>query len=302
MKLTPAQAAIFNASILASQRFLIGELYTFALRDSTQVYFTNLDLDISYGGNTFVSNSLRVEGLKYKIAVGWQVDEQDIKISALPSDTLAGAAFFGAVEEGLLDGAYLIRQRGFWTVSSGIAYQDFQQPPLVVVTLFTGRVSTIAKIGRTHVEMKLKSPMVLLDIDMPRNTYQPGCQWSLFDQGCTLNRASFTNMFVVQSATNVVVTPVTFGTPVTGGDGLPYYEQGRITFTSGVNNNLISSVKTSDGVSFYLRFPLDNVPAPGDTFSASAGCSKTSDTCTLKFGNLANFRGFPRVPPIMISV
>jgi len=34
----------------------------------------------------------------------------------------------------------------------------------------------------------------------------------------------------------------------------------------------------------------------GDTYSMSAGCAKTLDTCRVKFNNVVNFRGFPHVP------
>lgn len=253
---------------------------------------------------TYRSNSLRIEGLKYKLAVGWQVDEQDIKISSYPGFTLAGSNFFGGIESGLLDGAYVTRQRIFWPVVTGIAAYDMQLAPIAVVTLFTGRVSTISKIGRTHVEMKLKSPMVILDIDMPRNTYGSNCQWSLFSPGCGLNRASFTNNFTVLAANNTTIEPTVPVSPVTGADSVPYYALGRIKFTSGVNTNLIVTVGGNDASVFSLRFSLDNVPAPGDTFEASAGCAKTGrgGACETKFDNLINFRGFSRVPPIVTSV
>lgn len=283
-------------------RFLIGELYTFTLLDGTQAYYSGLDLDINYGGNTYVSTGLRIEGLKYKIAVGWEVDEQQIKISAFPGETLAGADFFGAVAEGLLDGAYITRQRGFWKVNTGIAYQDYAQAPVAVVTLFTGLVSAIDKIGRTHVEMKLKSPLKLLDIDMPRNAYSPGCLWSLYDSGCTLARSSYTSSFVVSTASQTQIVPTTAISPVTGADGIEYYLQGRLLFTSGVNENVQVLVAGNDAGNFYLQYPLNNVPSPGDTFTVSAGCTKMASTCSAKFGNLANFRGFPKVPPEMISL
>jgi uncharacterized phage protein (TIGR02218 family) len=35
---------------------------------------------------------------------------------------------------------------------------------------------------------------------------------------------------------------------------------------------------------------------PGDTFTITAGCDKTFDTCKAKFANGINFRGFPHIP------
>ena len=34
----------------------------------------------------------------------------------------------------------------------------------------------------------------------------------------------------------------------------------------------------------------------GDTFFARAGCDKSVATCSAKFGNVPNFRGYPTIP------
>lgn len=297
----PVSDAMINL-ILTQRRFNIAELYTFTFRTGIKNYFTDLDIPIVYGGQTYQANQLRLEGLKYKLAPGFQVDEQDLKITAFPGETLGGASFFSGVESGLLDGAYLTRARAFWFANTGIAWQDYKAPPIQVVTLFTGRVSVISKIGRTTVELKLKSPLSLLDTEMPRNFYSPGCIWTLYDTGCTINRASFTNSFTVLTATHQSVNPTGAVAPITGGDTLPYYAQGRLLFTSGVNTGIQVSIGSNDGVTFFLTYPLTTPPAPGDTFTASAGCSKKFETCESKFANRANFRGFPKVPPVVVSL
>ncbi len=291
------------AFLQTNRELPIAELYTVVLADGVTVdHLVDLDIDIVYGGNTFKSTSIRFDGLKFKVAVGWQVDEQDIRISAFPGEKLCGTDFFGGIQSGLLDGATITRQRAFWA-PTGIPANDYVAPPVGVVTLSTMRVSTITKIGQTHVELKLKSPMVLLNIDMPRNTYGPGCQWSLFDTGCTLLRGSFSNTFTVSTvdATKTIITPTVAVSPNVGADGNSYYGLGRITFTSGALNNLTVSVDSNNATAFTLKFPLVTPPIAGDTFSASAGCSKASATCSSKFSNLPNFRGFPRVPPIRMS-
>ena len=35
---------------------------------------------------------------------------------------------------------------------------------------------------------------------------------------------------------------------------------------------------------------------PGQTFTVTAGCDKTVATCSAKFSNAINFRGFPHMP------
>ena len=294
----------FLAWMLSAQQMVVAELYTFSFASGAFDRFTNFDTDIIYGGNTFKGSSIRISGLKSKLAIGWQVDEQTISIDAYPGETLGGSSFFGALQSGLLDGAYFTRQRAFWEVVDGRPSVDVTGTPKGVITVATMRVSTINKIGRTRVELKIKSPLSLLDIDMPRNTYEPGCQWELFSTGCTLSRASFQTNFTVLTATATSITPTVAVSPVTGADGVAYYGLGRLTFTSGVDNSLFVSIINNDATSFYLRQPLINVPSPGDTFFVNPGCAKTGrgGACDLKFANLQNFRGFPRVPSEVMSI
>lgn len=290
--------------ILTQRQFSIAELYTVTLRNGTVDRFTDLDIPIDLSGVVYKANSLRFEGLRFKLAIGWEADEQEIRISADPNDELAGAGFFLAVGNGLLDGAIISRSRAFWVASENTAYYTYGTDPVGVVPLFTGLVSTITGLGRTHVDLKLKSPMALLNKDMPHNVYQAGCLWTLFDEGCTLSKAAFTFSGVVEVVDENFYGSISVvgGIPdPVGGDGLATYAQGRLLFTSGVNINTQVSIRYNDATIFYYTFPPILGVVPGDTFDAWPGCSKTVYTCLNKFNNKANFRGFPRVPPIVMS-
>jgi len=306
----PISPTLLNL-LTSQQRFGVGELYQFTTVSNVSDYFTSLDIPINFGGNVYKANALRIEGLKYKTAVGWQVDEQDLKISAFPGETLCGSEFLQGVVEGLLDGATLTRTRAFWPVNTGVAAVDYSQTP-ETVQLFIGQVSTITKIGRTFAELKVKSPMRLLDIEMPRNTYEPGCQWTLFDDsintgvagdGCTLLASSFQVSGTVATGYTTGISPSGGVSPVTGGDGAPYWAQGRIQFTSGQRNGFMTVISSNDSVNLYFAFPPIEGISAGDTYIAWPGCAKTGKggACELKFNNLVNFRGFPRVPPVMVS-
>ena len=56
------------------------------------------------------------------------------------------------------------------------------------------------------------------------------------------------------------------------------------------------------GTSLTLLYPLQSVPAAGDSFTVYFGCDHTPGTCQSKFNNLANFRGFPYVPPPQMAI
>jgi uncharacterized phage protein (TIGR02218 family) len=289
--------------ILTQHRFAIAELYTFTLNDGAADYFTSIDLDLNLNSHTYKANALRIEGLQYNLGVGFKVDELTVKISAFPGEQLAGAEFFTAVQSGLLDGATIQRDRVFWAAGQQVAYRDYLEQPVAIIPLFLGFVSTIDRMGRTFCEMKVKSPMSLLDIDMPRNTYQQGCLWTLYEPGCGAVRADFTSTYTVGVASPQDINPTTAISPVTGADGVPYYALGRLKFTSGPLINVQVAIESNDGTTFGLAYPLAQLPNPGDTFEASAGCTKMGrgGACELKFNRLVSFRGFPKVPPVVVA-
>ncbi len=61
---------------------------------------------------------------------------------------------------------------------------------------------------------------------------------------------------------------------------------------------MLATVKwAAAGSALALMYPLPFAPATGDAFTVYAGCDHTQGTCQGRFNNLANFRGFPYVPP-----
>ena len=183
---TASAALVAYLATLRAQKdtaALLADCYTFTLRTGTVLAYTNADVPILLNGTTFLANSLLVDGLTYKCAVGLDVDKQQVTIAARPTDTIGGIPFLVAVRNGLLDGCEVQRDRAF-LAAWGTA-------PIGGVTLFKGRVSTIDSVGRTNAQITVASDLVLLDIDMPRNLYQPTCNHVLYDSGCGLVKNAF---------------------------------------------------------------------------------------------------------------
>jgi uncharacterized phage protein (TIGR02218 family) len=66
---------------------------------------------------------------------------------------------------------------------------------------------------------------------------------------------------------------------------------------SGVDTGVTANIKyVIPGVAIALSYPLYSQPSTGDAFTAYWGCDHSQDSCTKKFNNLPNFRGFPYVP------
>jgi uncharacterized phage protein (TIGR02218 family) len=262
------------------------ECFTFTLATGTILAYTNVDQPVVYNGLTFVADGPLVQGLKYRCTVGLEVDKQQISIAARPTDLVNGAPFLEALRDGAFDGASVQRDRVFMSALG--------ETPIGGVTLFKGRVSTVDNVGRTSATITVASDLVILDYDMPRNLYSPTCLHTLYDSGCGVPRGTY-------SASGAASAGSTAGLILYAG-ALAEHAQGALVFTSGVNANVSATVKSVvAGVSLTLIYPLPAAPAAGDAFTVAAGCDHTPATCAARFSNLANFRGFPYVPPPQLA-
>jgi uncharacterized phage protein (TIGR02218 family) len=262
------------------------DCFTFTLSTGSVLTYANIDEPVVYNGFTFAADGPLVQGLKYKASVGLEVDKQQITIAARPTDLVNGSPFLNALRDGAFDGAIVQRDRVFMTALGGSVVGG--------VTLFHGRVSTIDNVGRTSATITVASDLVVLDYDMPRNLYSPTCLHTLYDSGCGIPSGTYAANGAVGagSTTSLIVFP----------GALASHAQGSIVFTSGVNANLRATVKSvAAGASLSLIYPLPSPPATGDAFTVYAGCDHTRATCQSRFANLANFRGFPFVPPPQIA-
>ena len=289
----PASSALISflnaARVSPDVALFMADTFVFTLRTGLTLCYTNVDVTFTYDGNTYLANSVLVDGLKYKASVGLEVDQQQITVAARTTDTVSGGApFLQALRDGSFDGCELRRARVFFSDRIG-------GTPVGAVTLFKGRLGTIDQIGRTSAKLTVNSDLVLLDIDMPRNLYQPTCLHTLYDSGCTLVKNAFGTSGSVGAGSTASVIKWSGASTV--------HQQGSITFTSGANVGVSANVNSVIAVtSLTLGAPLQSAPATGDTFTIYQGCDHTPGTCASKFSNLANFRGFPYVPPPQMAI
>lgn len=285
---TPAVVALLNAAIAAPDSpIAFAECFTFITTTGTQYTWTTVDYDISYNGFTFNASGPLVSGLKYKGSIGLEVDKQQITVAARPTDIINGAPFLIALRDGAFDGAPIYRDRVFLASPMGAVVGG--------VRMFQGKVSTVDFVGRTQATLTVASDLVILDYDMPRNLFSPTCLHVLYDAGCGIPRGTFSadGACGAGSTSNMILW-----TGARAGD-----VQGSIVFTSGANANVRATVKSAGaGVGYQMMYPLPFAPATGDTFNVAFGCDHTQGTCQGKFNNLANFRGFPYVPPPQLAV
>lgn len=272
----PASDALI--AVLASGQVFIADLFTFTLNSGVIWRFTSADADLPFAGNVFTS--IPIARGKTRLVIGVQVDTLDISIYTANTST-DNISFIQDLNSGMLDGARVLVQRAFMA--------NFGDTTPGVLHQFSGSIADVS-FGRTEIAMTVKSDLQLLDTPMPRNLYQTGCLHSLFDTQCALAKTAY----AVTNAAGSGSTRTALLTTLAQADG--YFDMGTVTFTSGQNLGISYTVKTHAAGTLTLIRPTLFTPAAGDTFTAAPGCDKTQATCTAKFSNLANFRGYPYIP------
>jgi hypothetical protein len=232
--------------------------------------------------------------------IGLDVDTWQVICAPSPQATVGNQPFLAALRAGALDGAVVAVDRAFIDNRAGLSYAP-RLAPLGVVNIFTGRVAEV-DLGRSNAVISINSHLELLNQNMPRNLYQAGCRWTLFDAGCGLAAAGFATSGAVAStpAANSNQLAVTAAAP--GGSGT--YALGRIVMTGGANagfSRAIRSWSAGTPATLTLMTPLPFAVAVGDTFDAYPGCDKQVNTCRA-FGNIANFGGMPFIPAPEMAV
>jgi uncharacterized phage protein (TIGR02218 family) len=283
-----APSAVISA-LQTSRELAFADCFTITLADGTIARYTNAQYNVSIPvpGNPallFVAGDILVDGLKLKQTCGIDIDEQSIDISFKPTSTIAGLPWPIAVREGRFDGATIERARAVLTAPGGAVIGS------AAVIVFHGLVATVDNIGRLSCKMTVKSMLNKLAVDMPRDIWQPSCLNTLYDGLCTMVKAA-------NASSGTVGASPTFSFIPWSGSAADTYDQGTITFESGANVGVSRTVQLSTSSGLTLSRPLDYMPVAGDNFVVYKGCDKTMVTCQSRFGNLANFRGFPFVPP-----
>jgi uncharacterized phage protein (TIGR02218 family) len=282
--ISPALRGFLNAARNRDFPLTMANCYSFRLVNGWWYYFTDYDLPIMWQGNTFEAQSVLVEGVKYKIAVGLEVDRQQLTISPAVDTTINGSPWLIALRDGAFDGAFFRRDRVFMDPALPGGMDG--------LTLFQGRVSTIDKVTRISAQITVASPLVVLDYYMPKNIFSPTCLHVLYDSGCQANKTVFeTQTRVGVGSTNRIIN-------CSDGSASTNHVQGAMYFNSGIDAGLRATIKSvNPGVSWELMYPLPEIPQEGDSLLVYFGCDHTPGACQSKFNNIAHFRGFPNVPP-----
>lgn len=283
-----------TAALLKTRQFQWVGLYKIVLVGGGTTYYTTGDVPLIFGGNTYqtaaqVGAIFGKEGSRTTIKwrIGTEVDTMQFDV--IPnSGTINGQKWLDAIQQGVFDGADVTFYHAYWPQQTWVPLIA----PTGVVVMFAGTVAPVTA-GRSSANFTINSYLDKLNQQLPRVLYQAQCVNTLYDAGCTLVASSFAVASTALTGSTAGIINATITNP-TG-----YFDLGKITFTSGVNNGISRGIKQyihgSPGT-VALTSPFPQVPAAADTFNIYPGCDKLQTTCFAKFDNLANFRGQPYIP------
>lgn len=285
----PASPALVTYLTRRQQKY--ADCYEFVLRDDvdnpTILRYTTATSNVraippgEMDYVTYEAGRVLVSGLRYRLAIGTDVDEQEVEITVKPNTTVLGLPFLVAMRKGIFAKA-LVKRTRYW-------FNNWGEEPVGGIVFFSGFMSSIMDLGSIGCKAKVKSGMILLNTPMPNELYQPQCLNTLFDARCKLDPADWAEQGTAEtgSTTSVILW---------AGATLDDFNQGVIRFETGPNIGVIRTVKKSTGGALILTLPLDFEPTNTDDFVVFPGCDKTKARCNVRFSNIENFRGFPFIP------
>lgn len=258
------------------------DVYTFTLASGALYRLSGSDIALSFGGNTYGLGP-GITRNKLRWVVGVEVSTLDITLTDNVGTQLGGQPLLAFIRNRGLYGARVQLDRVFWGVNDA--------GPVGTLNWFTGRVADM-DVDRYQAKLQCKSDIELLDVNIPRDVYQPGCLNTLYDPICGVTRSSFTSVSTASSATDS--RRITFSHTLPQAAG--YFDLGVLTMASGANAGVSRTVKAHTSGQLTVLQPWPAPVASGDTFSVTAGCDKTLATCGAKFANALRFRGMPFIP------
>ena len=123
---------------------------------------------------------------------------------------------------------------------------------------------------------------------VPKDRYQPTCNKTVFDDKCTLNKATYATIATV---TAVSADGMTVTCTQVSAQAVDYYKLGYIK-AADAERRLVAG---SSGANLSMRFPVSSI-ASGDAVTVYPGCDRLITTCNAKYSNQENFLGHPYMP------
>lgn len=240
--------------------------------------FTDHDRPLTLDGTTFESESGLIPS-ELRDGTDLAVDAQDAE-GVLTSDRITETDIF----DGLWDNAEV----EVWRVN----WQDVAQR-------FLRRRGTLGQIRRGRVAFVAEVRSMAHPLNQPvGRTYMATCDAVLGDARCGVNLES--TAFKGAGEITEALAGRTYAASGLGAFEEGWFAFGTLVWTSGANDGRRAEIMRHGLTSGVAKLTLLDAPVlgveVGDTFDVFSGCDKARWTCSGKFSNIANFRGFPDIP------
>lgn len=278
--------------LLATRQFVYADCITVAPLVGPPMRYTMTQQRISVvpvdeiNRQTYVANEVHFSGLRCKTGIGVEVDEQNLDITyGAGLIWQSHLTYPEALRLGRLDGGSIRRDRYFAARWLGDATQWVAGVPM-----FIGEVSTCNKVGRMSATINVKSDLVKLNVQMPRDLFIPQCKNTWGDgAGCDLVQDDF----AVQGTTLAGTTRSII--QATGYDDT--FSQGKLHIEASDSVTRIRTILKATSTQLELVLPLDFLPDDGTNFVAYPNCRRLFDNCGLYHASpKEKFIGFPFIP------
>lgn len=256
------------------------ELFEVTVCTGATYYFTNHNEDIIWGVSpsvTYVALPIQRETIGSNINL--EVDTCILRLTNISSELAQ------VVEWNLLDNLQVVIKRALWDATYAAGME---------ITIFAGTAN--AAYNRNELVLTCSSLLNTLSIQVPRNTFQLPCNWSLFSTGCSLLEAAWKTSSTVSLTASDCYSIIDAAFVVPVGD-IQKFHQGEVRVTCGNNNGIRRTILEAEDGLITVAVPFPNEMEVGDTYDYYPGCDKTPETCRDRFDNLSNFFGFCYLPP-----
>lgn len=263
---------------LATGVTTVAHAWAIARTDGVVLGFTDHDRELSFDGITFRADT-GLSALSLAQSTGMSVDNTEA-LGALSDISIRE----DEIEQGRFDDASIQA----WLVNWNDVSQRWLQ--------FRGTIGEVSR-GDGGFRAELRGLTQALNRPQGR-VYQKPCGAVLGDRSCGVNlwNPSFSYSTVIAEASGQ--RQIRFSDFPNYVDG--WFTRGRLEVIDGEGAGLSGAIKQdvivgADRV-VALWEPLRCDLAAGTSVRLVTGCDKRGDTCRNKFGNYANFQGFPDVP------
>lgn len=156
--------------------------------------------------------------------------------------------------------------------------------------VWSGQVKSGRQVSAAEFVFTCNSLLSTLNRTGLRLTWGRGCPHALYDRSCRVNPNDYATSVMISTLDGNRI--VASGLSILGNDHL---SGGFLTFVGPHGTTERRAIASHVGSEIGLLGPSDGL-SEGMWIIVYPGCSRTTATCETKFGNLANYGGFPHLP------